>query len=121
MERKTLTPEERAAQLADAEKRIADWKVSNPERAAECERIAKENTDRFLEERKVLRETDHDAYMKLINNEPSASRDPELYYTKQLRNLIAAEMRNDAIAKRKANFEKAQAEKRAARSGKNSS
>ena len=115
MERKTLTPEERMAQQAEAEKKITDWKVSNPERAAECERIAKENTDKFLEERKVLRETDHDAYMKLINNEPSASRDPELYYAKQLRSLVAAEMKNDAIAKKKADFEKAQAERIAAR------
>ncbi|MDC3266407.1 hypothetical protein OAU13_00610 [bacterium] len=120
MDKKPSTSEERAAQQAEAEKKIADWKTSNPERAAECERLARENTDKFLEERKVLRETDHDAYMKLINNEPSASRDPELYFAKQLRNLVATEMRNDAIAKRKADFEKAQAEKRAARAVKSS-
>ena len=103
-----MTPEE-------SKKMITDWIANNPVKGAELEKIARENTDKFLEERKVLRETDHDAYMKLISNEPSASRDPELYYDKQLRNLVTAEMRNEAIAKKMAAREAERAAKLAAR------
>lgn len=110
-----MTPEEKVARQLESEKRIADWKAANPEKFAEIQRQAKATVDKFLEERKVLRETNLDEYMKIINNEPTASRDPELLLAKEERNLVATEMRNDAVAKKKADFEKAQAEKRAAR------
>lgn len=98
-----MTPEEeRAAKRAESEKRIADWKAANPERFANIQIKARETVDKFLEERKVLRETNLDAYMKIINNEPQASRDPVLLLAKEERNLVATEMRNDAIEKKKA-------------------
>ncbi len=97
-----MTPEEeKTAKKAESEKRIADWKATNPERFAEIQKKAKETVDKFLEERKVLRETNLDAYMKIINNEPQASRDPALLLAKEERNLVATEMRNDLLEKRK--------------------
>lgn len=101
--------------MNDAEQRIAEWKANNPQRTSELEQQARTLTDQFLDERRSLRESDLDAYMKIVNNEPSASRDPDLYYAKQLRTLVATAMREDAIAKRQADFERAREEKLAAR------
>jgi hypothetical protein len=97
-----MTPEEKLAKKLESDKRYAEWVANNPEKVAEAERLAREGTDKFLEERRVLRETDLDAYMKLVGNEPSASRDPDLYFDKLKRNLIADEMKKDAVAKRNA-------------------
>jgi hypothetical protein len=111
-----MTPEEeKAAKKAESAKRYADWVANNPDRVAEAERVAREGTDKFLEERRVMRETDLDAYMKLINNEPTASRDPDLYFEKLKRHYIQDEMKKDAIAKKKADFEAERAAKLAAR------
>lgn len=110
-----MTPEEKEAKRIEGEKRIADWKAANPERFAEIQRKAKETVNKFLEERNVLRETNLDAYMAIINNEPQASRNPELLLIKEERSLVATEMRNDAIEKKKAEHEKMVAERKAAR------
>jgi hypothetical protein len=111
-----MTPEEeKAVKKAESEKRYADWVANNPDRVAEAERVAREGTDKFLEERKVMRETDPEGYAKLVGNEPSASRDPDLYFEKLKRHHIQDEMKKDAIAKKKANFEAERAAKLAAR------
>lgn len=103
-----MTPEE-------SKKMIEEWVAANPERGAEATRIAKENTQKFLDEREHLRTTNLDEYMKIINNEPKASRDPDLYFDKQLRDIVREEMRKDLLAKREADRAKMLAEKAAAR------
>jgi hypothetical protein len=97
-----MTPEEKATRQVETEQRVAEWRASNPERAAEVDRLAREATDKFLEERRVMRETNLDAYLKLVANEPTAARDPDLYFAKQQRNLQNQEMKKDLIAKREA-------------------
>jgi hypothetical protein len=110
-----LTPEERAANRAEAEKRYADWVANNPVKVAEAEKIANEKLQNFLAERKLMRETEPEKYAELIKYEPTASRDPDKVLAGFKRDLIRKEMGKEAIAKREADFAKAQAEKMAAR------
>ncbi len=110
-----MTPEEKLAKKVESDKRYAEWIANNPDRVAEAERLAREGTDKFLEERKVMRETNLDEYLKLINNEPTASRDPDLYFDRLKRNIIAGEMKKDAVEKRKTDFEAERAAKHAAK------
>jgi hypothetical protein len=110
-----LTPEERAANRAEAEKRYADWVANNPVKVAEAEKIANEKLQNFLAERKLMRETEPEKYAELIKYEPTASRDPDKVLAGFKRDLIRKEMGKEAIAKREADFAKAQAEKLAAR------
>jgi hypothetical protein len=110
-----LTPEERAANRAEGEKRYADWVANNPVKVAEAEKIANEKLQNFLAERKLMRETEPEKYAELIKYEPTASRDPDKVLAGFKRDLIREEIRKEAIAKREADFAKAQAEKLAAR------
>ena len=110
-----MTPEERAANRAEGEKRYADWVANNPVKVAEAEKIANEKLQNFLSERKLMRETEPEKYAELIKYEPTASRDPDKVYEGFKRDLIREEIRKEAIAKREADFAKAQAEKLAAR------
>ena len=110
-----LTPEERAANRAEGEKRYAEWVVNNPVKVAEAEKIANEKLQNFLAERKLMRETEPEKYAELIKYEPTASRDPDKVLAGFKRDLIREEIRKEAIAKREADFAKAQAEKLAAR------
>lgn len=54
-------------------------------------------------------------YAELVKYEASASRDPVLVFEGFKRDLIREEIHKDAVAKREADFAKAQAEKLAAR------
>ena len=110
-----LTPEERAANKAEGEKRYADWVANNPAKVAEAEKIANEKLQNFLAERKLMRENEPEKYAELIKYEPTASRDPDKVLAGFKRDLIREEIRKEAIAKREADFAKAQAEKLAAR------
>ena len=110
-----LTPEERAANRAEGEKRYAEWVVNNPVKVAEAEKIANEKLQNFLAERKLMRETEPEKYAELIKYEPTASRDPDKVLAGFKRDLIREEIRKEAIAKKEADFAKAQAEKLAAR------
>ena len=110
-----LTPEERAANIAASEKRYADWVANNPVKVAEAEKIANEKLQNFLAERKLMRETEPEKYAELVKYEPPASSDPDKVLAGFKRDLIREEIRKEAIAKKEADFAKAQAEKLAAR------
>jgi hypothetical protein len=111
-----MTPEEeKAAKRAESEKRYADWVANNSEKVAMAEKYANEELDKFRAERKLMKETEPEKYAELIKYEPTASRDPDKVFEGFKRKFIVEEIRKDAIAKKEADFAKAQAEKLAAR------
>lgn len=115
-----LTPEGKEARIAEqwgTEKvtEILEWRVNNPEKAAECARQARELTGKWLEERRVMRETNLEAFVAMIKNEAPGSQDPSRHTYLEERKLVVALRREEAIAKKEADFAKAQAEKEAVR------
>jgi len=116
----SLTPEGKEARIAEqwtTEKvtEILDWRVNNPEKAAECARQARELTAKWLEDRRIMRETNLEAFVAMVKNEAPGSQDPSRHTYLEERKLVVAMRREEAIAKRDADFAKAQAEKLAAR------
>jgi hypothetical protein len=115
-----LTPEEKEARIAEqwaTEKvtELLEWRKNNPEKAAECARQAREITAKWLEDRRIMRETNLEAFVAMVKNEAPGSKDPSRHTYLQERTLVANMRREEAIAKKNADFAKAQAEKEAAR------
>ena len=115
-----LTPEGKEARIAEqwaTEKviEILEWRKNNPEKAAECARQAREITAKWLEDRRIMRETNLEAFVAMVKNEAPGSQDPSRHTYLQERTLVVAMRREEAIAKKNADFAKAQAEKEAAR------
>lgn len=115
-----LTPEGKEARIAEqwaTEKatELLEWRKNNPEKAAECARQAREITAKWLEERRVMRETNLEAFVAMVKNEAPGSKDPSRHTYLEERKLIANLRREEMIAKKQADYEKAQAEKLAAR------
>lgn len=115
-----LTPEEKEARIAEqwaTEKvrEILEWRVNNPEKAAECARQAREITAKWLEDRRIMKETNLEAFVAMVKNEAPGSKDPSRHTYLQERTLVANMRRDELIAKRDADRAKAQAEKEAAR------
>ena len=103
-----LTPEQIAindARRAEHQRRVNDWIANNPDRVATCIQKAKENADKYFEERKIMEETDPNAYSELTASEPNYKKDPELYLLYQERTLIVEQMFEDEKNKRIADFE----------------
>ena len=115
-----LTPEGKEARIAEqwaTEKvtELLEWRKNNPEKAAECARQAREITAKWLEERRVMRETNLEAFVAMVKNEAPGSKDPSRHTYLEERKLVVAMRREEAIAKKNADFAKEQAEKMAAR------
>ena len=115
-----LTSEGKEARIAEqwtTEKvtEILEWRVNNLEKAAECARQARELTAKWLEERRVMRETNLEAFVAMIKNEAPGSQDPSRHTYLEERKLVTTLRREEAIAKRNADYAKAQAEKEAVR------
>ena len=115
-----LTSEGKEARIAEqwtTEKvtEILEWRVNNPEKAAECARQARELTAKWLEERRFMRETNLEAFVAMIKNEAPGSQDPSRHTYLEERKLVTTLRREEAIAKRNADYAKAQAEKEAVR------
>ena len=115
-----LTPEGKEARIAEqwaTEKvtELLEWRKNNPEKAAECARQAREITAKWLEDRRIMRETNLEAFVAMVKNEAPGSQDPSRHTYLQERTLVVAMRREEAIAKKNADFAKAQAEKEAAR------
>ena len=115
-----LTPEGKEARIAEqwaTEKvtELLEWRKNNPEKAAECARQAREITAKWLEDRRIMKETNLEAFVAMVKNEAPGSQDPSRHTYLQERTLVVAMRREEAIAKKNADFAKAQAEKEAAR------
>ena len=115
-----LTPEGKEARIAEqwaTEKvtEILEGRKNNPEKAAECARQAREITAKLLEDRRIMRETNLEAFVAMVKNEAPGSQDPSRHTYLEERKLVVAMRREEAIAKKNADFAKAQAEKEAAR------
>ena len=115
-----LTPEGKEARIAEQwatekETRVLEWRVNNPEKAAECAKKARELTAEWSEQRRVMMETNLEAFLAMVKTEASGSQDPSRHTYIQERKLVTALMREEAIAKKEADFAKAQAEKEAVR------
>ena len=116
----SLSPEEKEARIAEqwaTEKaaNLIEWRSKNPEKVAEFAKKAREITAQWLEERRILLETDREKYIELYKNEVDGDRDPSRHTYLQERTLTTDFMRNQAIAERTAKVEKERAEKDAAR------
>jgi hypothetical protein len=115
-----LTPEGKEARIAEqwaTEKviELLEWRANNPEKAAECAKKAREITAQWLEDRRVMRETNLEAFVAMVKNEAPGSKDPSRHTYLQERTLVANMRREEAIAKKQADFEKERAERLAAR------
>ena len=116
----SLSPEEKEARIAEqwaTEKaaNLIEWRSKNPEKVAEFAKKAREITAQWLEERRVLLETDPEKFVAMFKNEAPGSQDPSRHTYLQERTLTTDFMRDQAIAEKTAKFEKERAEKEAAR------
>jgi len=115
-----LTPEGKEARIAEqwATEKVTDileWRTNNPEKAVECAKQAREITAKWSEDRRIMRETNLEAFVAMVKNEAPGSQDPSRHTYLEERKLVVAMRREEAIAKKDADFAKAQAEKEAAR------
>jgi len=102
-----LTPEGKEARIAEqwaTEKvtELLEWRKNNPEKAAECARQAREITAKWLEDRRIMKETNLEAFVAMIKNEAPGSQDPSRHTYLEERKLVTALRREEAIAKKEA-------------------
>ena len=102
-----LTPEGKEARIAEqwaTEKvtEILEWRTNNPEKAAECARQAREITAKWLEDRRIMKETNLEAFVAMVKNEAPGSQDPSRHTYLEERKLVTALRREEMIAKKEA-------------------
>lgn len=109
--------EERIAEQWATEKaaNLIEWRSKNPEKVAEFAKKAREITAQWLEDRRIMRETNLEAFVAMAKNEAPGSKDPSRHTYLEERKLTTDFMRDQAIAEKTAKFEKERAEKEAAR------
>jgi hypothetical protein len=115
-----LSPEAKEARIAEqwaTEKaaNLIEWRSKNPEKVAEFAKKAREITAQWLEDRRIMKETNLEAFVAMVKNEAPGSQDPSRHTYLEERKLTTDFMRDQAIAERTAKVEKERAEKDAAR------
>lgn len=115
-----LSPEGKEARIAEqwaTEKaaNLIEWRSKNPEKVAEFAKKAREITAQWLEDRRIMKETNLEAFVAMVKNEAPGSQDPSRHTYLEERKLTTDFMRDQAIAEKTAKFEKERAEKLAAR------
>jgi len=102
-----LSPEAKEARIAEqwaTEKaaNLIEWRSKNPEKVAEFAKKAREITDQWLEDRRIMKETNLEAFVAMIKNEAPGCQDPSRHTYLEERTLTANFMRDQAIAERNA-------------------
>jgi len=102
-----LSPEAKEARIAEqwaTEKaaNLIEWRSKNPEKVAEFAKKAREITDQWLEDRRIMKETNLEAFVAMIKNEAPGNQDPSRHTYLEERTLTANFMRDQAIAERNA-------------------
>ena len=115
-----LSPEAKEARIAEqwaTEKaaNLIEWRSKNPERVAEFAKKAREITAQWLEDRRIMRETDLAKFAEMVKNEAPGSKDPSRHTYLEERKLTTDFMRDQAIAEKTAKFERERAAKELAR------
>jgi len=102
-----LSPEAKEARIAEqwaTEKaaNLIEWRSKNPEKVAEFAKKAREITAQWLEDRRIMKETNLEAFVAMIKNEAPGCQDPSRHTYLEERTLTANFMRDQAIAERNA-------------------